>query len=226
MKNQFLFLGLLAAGLVGCATHRALPLGRYAETGGTGGGKELRLYPDHRFEYERWSDMVGHGEQGQGSYSLRGQQLRLRFDGGITPPVTRVVPQPLPGPPASDSVAVLVLLRAGQEAAEGLTVLALDEAGRVLGGTSSNAAGRARLAFARTQGPQRFTVNGISFLPVEQPWPRASTAYTVQLAGKLEPAVPAGKARSSRVLQQTAARLTLQQGTDTDTVVLAASPRP
>ena len=156
--------------------------------------------------------------------ALRGQQLRLRFEGGLTPPVPQPVPQPVPGPPASDSVAVLVWLRDGPEAAEGLTVLAVDEAGRVLGGTSSNAAGRARLAFARTQRPQRFTVHGVSFVPVAQPWPRASTAHTVQLAGKLEPTVPAGKARSFRVLQQTAARLTLQHGPDT--VVLAASPRP
>lgn len=134
-----------------------------------------------------------------------------------------VEPQPLAGPPAADSVAVLVLLRHEQEAAQGLTVLALDETERSLGGTSSNAAGQARVAVARTQRPQRFTIQGIGFLPVEHPWPPTSTAYTVHLAEKLVPAVPAGKVLSFRVLQQTTARLTLQQGTDT--VVLAASSR-
>ena len=227
MKNQFLLLGFLATWLLGCATQRALPLGRYVKTGGPGValGKatELRLHPDHRFEYRRWTDMIGDGQQGQGTYSLRGQQLRLRFDGGLPAPVPQVEQQPVAGPPASDSVAVLVLLRHGQEAAEGLTLLALDESGRTLGGTSSNAAGKARVVVARTQRPHRFTVQGIGFLPVEQPWPNTSTAYTVHLAEKLESAVPAGKVLSFRVLQQTAAQLTLQQGTDT--VVLAASPR-
>ena len=232
MKNQFLFLGLLAAGLMGCATQSALPLGRYAQTGGPGvalgEATELRLFPDHRFEYRLWTDMVGVGQQGRGTYSLRGQQLRgqqlrLRFDGGLTAPVPVVEQRPLLGPPASDSVAVLVVLRHEQETAAGLTVLALDETGRILSGTSSNAAGQARLAFARTQRPHRFTVNGIGFVPVEQSWPRTSTAYAVHLAEKLGPAVPAGKILFFRVLRQTPARLTLQQGPDT--VVLAVSPR-
>ena len=227
MKSQFLLLGLVAAGLMGCATQRALPLGRYVETGGLGvalgEATELRLYPDHRFEYRLWTDMIGVGQQGQGTYSLWGPQLRLRFDGGLPAPVPVVEPQPLAGPPAADSVAVLVLLRHEQEAAQGLTVLALDETGRSLGGTSSNAAGQARVAVARTQRPHRFTIQGIGFLPVEHPWPPTSTAYTVHLAEKLVPAVPAGKVVSFRVLQQTTTRLTLQQGTDT--VVLAASSR-
>ena len=226
MKNQFLLLGFLAAGLMGCTAQIALPLGRYVETGGPGvalgEAKELRLYPDHRFEYRLWTDMVGHGQQGQCTYSLRGQQLRLRFDGGLTAPVPIVEQQPLVGPLASDSVAVLVLLRHEQEAAQGLTLLALDETGRSLGGTSSNAAGQARVAFARTQRPYRFTVQGIGFSPVEQPWPHTSTAYIVHLAEKLVSAVPTGKVLSFRVRQQTAARLTLQQGPDT--VVLTASP--
>ena len=226
MKNQVLVLGLLAAGLMGCATQSALPLGRYAQTGGPGvalgEATELRLFPDHRFEYRLWTDMVGVGQQGRGTYSLRGPQLRLRFDGGLTAPVPVVEQRPLPGPPASDSVAVLVVLRHEQEVAAGLTLLALDETGRILRGTSSNAAGRARLAVARTQRPYRFTVNGIGFVPVEQPWPRTSTAYAVHLAEKLGPAVPAGKALFFRILRQTPARLTLQQGSDT--VVLAVSP--
>lgn len=227
MKNQFLLLGLLAAGMMGCATQRTLPLGRYVETGGPGvalgEAKELRLYPDHRFEYRLWTDMIGYGQQGQGTYSLRGQELRLRFNGGLTAPLPMVEQQPMAGPPASDSVVVAVLLRHDQEAAQGLTLLALDETGRTLGGTSSNAAGKARVVVARTQRPHRFTVQGIGFLPVEHPWPHTSTSYTVHLAEKPVSAVPAGKVLSFRVLQQTAAQLTLQQGTDT--VVLAASPR-
>ena len=154
MKNQFLILGLLAAGLTGCARRGALLLGHYAETGGLGvallESKELRLHPDHRFEYTHWTDMVGVGQQGRGTYALRGQQLRLRFDGGLSAPVPLVEPQLLPGLPASDSVAVFVTLRYGQEVAAGLTLLAVDETGRVLAGTSSNAAGQARLAVART----------------------------------------------------------------------------
>lgn len=228
MKNQYLLLGFLAIGLTNCATRDTLPLGKYVETRGPGvimfESKELHLHPDHRFEYTHWTDMVGGGQQGRGTYTLRGQQLRLRFDGGITPPVPRVEPQPWPGPPASDSVAVLVTLRYEREAAMGLTLLALDATGRALAGASSNAAGQARLAFARTQYPHRFTVNGIGFQTVEHPWPRTSTTYAVHLAEKLGPAVTAGKVLSFRVLQQAAARLVLQQGTDT--LVLAASPRP
>jgi len=80
------------------------------------------------------------------------------------------------------------------------------------------------LAFARTQLPHRFTVQGIGFQGVEQPWPHTSTAYAVHLAEQLGPAVAAGKVLAFRILEQTAARLVLQQGTDT--LVLAASPRP
>lgn len=228
MKNQFLLLGFLALGLTHCATRAALPLGKYVETRGPGvillEGKELHLRPDHRFEYTHWTDMVGEGQQGRGTYALRGQQLRLRFDGGRTPPVPKVESQPWPGPTAADSVAVLIALRHGPEAAAGLTLLVMGGAGRVLTGASSNAAGQARLVCARADRPQRFVVSGIGFQPVEYPWPGSSSAYTVYLAEPLDPAVPAGNVLTFRVLEQTAAKLILQQGRDT--LVLAALPRP
>jgi hypothetical protein len=228
MKNKFFLFGFLTLGLTHCATHGTLPLGKYAETRGPGvvlfEGKELHLHPDHRFEYTHWTDMVGEGRQGRGTYSVRGQQLRLRFDGGLTPPVPQVEPQPGPELPASDSVAVLVTLRHGQAAAAGLTVLVMGEAGRMLSGASSNAAGQARLVCARTDRPNRFIVSGIGFQSVEHPWPEKSSAYAVHLAEQLDPAVPAGHVLTFRVLEQTTAKLILQQGRDT--LVLVPSPRP
>ena len=168
--------------------------------------------------------MVGEGQQGRGIYALRGQQLRLRFDGGRTPPVPRVEPTPWPGPPAADSVVVLVALRHGPEAAAGLTLLVMSEASRMLTGASSNAVGQARLVCAPTDRPHHFVVSGIGFQPVEHPWPGASSAYTVHLAEQLDPAVAAGNVLTFRVLEQIAAKLILRQGRDT--LVLAASPRP
>lgn len=228
MKTYCFFLRLLALGLTSCAASGVLTPGRYVETSGPGvvmfEDKELRLYADHKFEYIHWTDMVGVGQQGKGTYSLRGQQLRLHFDGRSLAKRTTLQQHSFTPQPASDSVTVQVDLLFGKDTPEGLTILALDETGRILTGASSNKAGQAHLTLARTQRPQRFTVNGVGFQRVDQPWPLTSTAYTVQLAEILGPASKAGKVLSFQVLQQTAARLILQQGTDT--IVLAASLRP
>lgn len=228
MKNSYSFLVLFAVGLTSCATRGALPSGVYIETRGPGvvlfESKELRLYPDHQFDYIHWTDMEGEGPQGKGTYSLRGPQLHLHFDGRSVAGMPAVQVHPVTAPPAADSVAVTVDLRFEKEAAGGLTVLVFDETGRVLTGASSNPAGRAHLALARTQRPQRFTINGIGFQQIEQPWPLSSTAYTVQLAEKLGPAYKAGKILSFQVLQRSVAKLVLRQGADT--ITLVASLRP
>jgi hypothetical protein len=228
MKNWHFFLLLLALSLTSCATRDALTPGRYVETRGPGvimfESKELCLYADHKFEYVHWTDMVGVGQQGKGTYSLHGQQLRLHFDGQSLAKRTVLQQHALLAQSVSDSVTVWVDLLFGKDTPEGLTLLVLDEAGHILLGTGSNKAGQAHLTLARTQHPQHFTISGAGFQQVDQPWPLASTAYTVQLAEILGPTSKAGKVLSFQVLQQTATKLLLQQGADT--IVLAMSRRP
>ncbi|MGI4969004.1 MAG: hypothetical protein ACRYGH_08635 [Janthinobacterium lividum] len=186
--------------------------------------KELHLYANHKFEYVHWTDMVGVGQQGKGTYALHGQQLRLHFNGQSLAKRTVLQQHALLAQPASDSVTVRVDLLFGKDTPEGLTLLVLDEAGHILAGTSSNKAGQAYLTLARQQRPQHFTINGAGFQKVDQPWPLTSTAYTVQLAEILGPTSKAGKVLSFQVLQQTATKLLLQQGSNT--IVLAMSLRP
>ena len=228
MKNYYSLLFPFAVVLTSCATSGALPSGVYLETRGSGGAlfssKELRLYPNRQFEYIQWTDMVGVGPQGKGTYALRGRQLHLVFDGQSLAQMSSVQVHLLPTQSDSDSVTVLVDLRFERDAADGLTVLAFDDTGRMLTGASSNQASRAQLRLARTQRAHHFTIAGIGFQGVEQPWPLISTAYSVQLAATLGPAYKAGKMLSFRVLQQSTAKLVLHQGIDT--IMLAATQRP
>ncbi|SET35542.1 hypothetical protein [Hymenobacter actinosclerus] len=228
MKTHYSFLLLFAIGLTGCAVNGTLPSGRYLETRGPRvslfSSKELRLFPNCQFEYTQWTDMVGVGPQGRGKYTLRGQQLHLVFNGQSLEQLPSIQTHLLLTQPDSDSVTVSVDLRVEKEAADGLTVLAFDETGRTLTAASSNQAGQAHLRLARTQRPHHFTITGIGFQSVKQPWPLNSSEYNVQLAAKLGPAHKAGETISFRVLQQSAAKLVLRQGADT--ITLAATSRP
>jgi hypothetical protein len=228
MKNRYPSLGLLAVGLTSCATSGVLTPGNYIETRGRGvvmfEGRELHLYPSHKFDYIHLTDMVGVGQQGKGTYSLRAQQLHLNFNGRSVAQLSKVQQHSLTSQPESDSVTVLINLRFGPDTPDGLTILAVDESGRIITGTSSNHAGQAHLTLARNQRPYRFTINSAGFQQVTQLWPLTSTAYTVHLAEQLGPAAKGGKVLSFLVLQQTATRLVLKQGADT--IVFAASPRP
>ncbi|WP_157781170.1 hypothetical protein [Hymenobacter sedentarius] len=228
MKIYSSWLCLCVLGLTSCATSGELPSGVYLETRGPEAAlfssKELRLYPNRHFEFIQWTDMVGVGSQGRGRYTWRGQQLQLVFNGQSLAQRSSVQAHPLPAPPNSDLRCVSVNLRFGKEAAAGLSVLVYDKTGRMLAGASSDPTGQAQVCLARTQYPHHFTITGMGFRQVDQPWPLTSTAYNVQLAATLGPAYHAGTRLSFRVLQQSATKLVLQQ--QADTITLAADLRP
>lgn len=228
VRNAHLLFFLCFAGLTSCAPHLTLPTGVYIESNRPGRSlatnKELRLYPNQQFAYWQWTDMVGTGGQGQGSYHLSGKQLILEFDGRPVESMTIVQERPLAASPDADSVSVQVYLLWKKEAASGLTVLAVDKTGGTLAGVSSSLTGQGLLRLARSQHPQRLVITGIGFKRIEQPWPQSSTAYRIQLAATLGPTYKAGVKLSFRVLHQSPTELIMCQGADT--IKLRAASRP
>jgi len=175
----------LAAGLPSCTSlHSAA--GTYIETRGPGvvlwAGRTLQLFDDKTFTYSYWSDDVGSGRYGSGTYRLAGNRLRLLF-GPVLPAVAVATARPLAARP--DTLLEFEVLAhaptglAPMRAITYATIAAHDAQGKIVAAVASDTAGRAVL---RPLGSTRWlSVQSLGFVTWRQVCPSGSTAYRLVL---------------------------------------------
>ncbi|WP_143436731.1 carboxypeptidase-like regulatory domain-containing protein [Hymenobacter crusticola] len=222
--NYLRLLPLLTISLVACVSPTILRPGDYQQTGDADqalfSSQQLRLYPDHTFEYFRHEDVIGAGQQGSGVYHVQGKQLQLQFGPPVTSRSATAQSRSLPPVSQGEELNVTFLVtgaigRGIPEVVPGATILAYNRSGQVVAGTVSDSVGQATLQVNRSQQPHTLRITSGGFHAWEQVWPDQATAYQVHLQANVGTSYGAESRMHFRILQQTAKQLIVKQGRDT-----------